>query len=82
MRRHEPAVFGARELLLHQALVSQRIINGYRGFGGYRIEQIEIVLTQLLFDPTMMGSAAQAERPAPPDDTAGTGMTGMVGTTP
>jgi general secretion pathway protein I len=44
---------------------------------------VEIILTQLLFDPTMMGSAAQAERPAPPDDTGtGTGMTGMGGTTP
>lgn len=30
--------------------------------------QFELVVTQIIFDPTLMGSAAQAERPAPPDD--------------
>ena len=49
---------------------------------------LEIVLTQMVFDPTLMGSAAQAERPATEDTTTmptemGTGMaTGMGGTTP
>ncbi|MBM3980201.1 MAG: prepilin-type N-terminal cleavage/methylation domain-containing protein [Planctomycetes bacterium] len=43
---------------------------------------LEIVLTQLVFDPTVMGSAAQAERPAA-DDTGGTTpTTPMGGTTP
>lgn len=41
---------------------------------------VEVVLAQMLFDPTMMGSAAQAERPAPPDDTGtGTGTTTGTG---
>jgi hypothetical protein len=38
----------------------------------------EVVLVQMLFDPTKVGSAAQAERPAPPDPAT----TGMGGTTP
>jgi hypothetical protein len=38
---------------------------------------IEVVLTQMVFDPTKMGSAAQAERP-PVDD--GTGTTTDMGT--
>lgn len=33
---------------------------------------IEIALNQLIFDPTLMGSAAQAERPPPPDPAADT----------
>lgn len=44
---------------------------------------LEIVLTQMIFDPTMMGSAAQAERPATEDTTAtdmGTGTTPTTGT--
>ncbi|MFM8274141.1 MAG: hypothetical protein ACKODX_17680 [Gemmata sp.] len=40
----------------------------------------EIVLVQMVFDPTKTGSAAQAERPAPPDPTDST--TGTGGTTP
>jgi general secretion pathway protein I len=40
---------------------------------------IEVVLTQMIFDPTMMGSAAQAERPATTDTTT-TGTTGTTGT--
>jgi general secretion pathway protein I len=37
----------------------------------------EVVLSQLIFDPTKTGSAAQAERPPPPDaaDTSGMGGT-------
>jgi hypothetical protein len=45
---------------------------------------VEVVLTQLIFDPTLMGSAAQAERPATEDPaaagTTGTGTTGTTGT--
>ena len=49
--------------------------------------QVEIVLTQMIFDPALMGSAAQAERPAATDATTdpATGMTtgtGTGGTTP
>ncbi|MDY3552019.1 prepilin-type N-terminal cleavage/methylation domain-containing protein [Gemmata sp. JC717] len=42
-------------------------------------KSFELVLTQMIFDPTMTGSAAQAERPAEPEpaDTTTTG-----GTTP
>jgi general secretion pathway protein I len=41
---------------------------------------IEVVLTQMIFDPTMMGSAAQAERPAAEDPaTTGTATTGTGG---
>lgn len=49
---------------------------------------VEVVLTQMIFDPTMMGSAAQAERPAAADtttDTMGTGTgttSGTGGTSP
>ncbi len=42
----------------------------------------EFVLTQMIFDPAMMGSAAQAERPPPPDPAADPATTGMGGTTP
>jgi hypothetical protein len=46
---------------------------------------IEVTLTQMVFDPTLMGSAAQAERPAA-EDTSTTGTTGTTsgtgGTTP
>jgi general secretion pathway protein I len=42
---------------------------------------LEVVLTQLVFDPAQTGSTAQAERPAPPEtDPAGGTTTG--GTTP
>lgn len=41
---------------------------------------VEVVLAQMVFDPAMMGSAAQAERPATTDDTATT--TGTGGTSP
>ncbi|VTR91832.1 Uncharacterized protein OS=Planctomyces maris DSM 8797 GN=PM8797T_14304 PE=4 SV=1 [Gemmata massiliana] len=41
-------------------------------------ETFEIVLTQMIFDPTVMGSAAQAELP-PTDSTT---TTGTGGTTP
>lgn len=40
----------------------------------------DLVLTQMIFDPTMTGSAAQAERPALPDPADTT--TGTGGTTP
>lgn len=47
---------------------------------------IEVALTQMVFDPAMMGSAAQAERPAAEDpattDPAAAGTTGTGGTTP
>jgi prepilin-type N-terminal cleavage/methylation domain-containing protein len=46
---------------------------------------LEIVLTQMVFDPTMMGSAAQAERPATEDPSATPTDMGMgtgTGTTP
>lgn len=48
---------------------------------------IEVALTQMIFDPAMMGSAAQAERPAAEDpaattDPAAAGATGTGGTTP
>jgi hypothetical protein len=46
---------------------------------------IEVTLAQMVFDPTLMGSAAQAERPAA-QDTSTTGTTGSGsgtgGTTP
>ena len=42
----------------------------------------EFVLTQMIFDPMMMGSAAQAERPPPADPAADPATTGMGGTTP
>lgn len=42
---------------------------------------VEVVLAQVVFDPTKLGSAAQAERPAP-DDTGTTPGTGMGGTSP
>jgi Tfp pilus assembly protein PilV len=42
---------------------------------------VEIALAQMLFDPTLMGSAAQAERPAAPDP-SGTDTTGTGGTSP
>lgn len=40
-------------------------------------QPFEVVLTQMVFDPQMTGSAAQAERPPPPDaaDPAATGGT-------
>lgn len=41
---------------------------------------VEVALTQVIFDPALIGSAAQAEKPPPPDD-SGTG-TGMGGTSP
>ncbi len=37
----------------------------------------EVVLVQMLFDPTKTGSAAQAERPPPPDPAADPATTGM-----
>ena len=40
---------------------------------------IEVTLTQMIFDPAFMGSAAQAERPAA-EDPAATGTTGTTGT--
>lgn len=40
----------------------------------------EVVLKQMVFDPTKTGSAAQAERPAPPDAAGAATTTG--GTTP
>lgn len=47
---------------------------------------VEVTLTQMIFDPAMMGSAAQAERPAAEDpaatDPAAAGTTGTGGTTP
>jgi hypothetical protein len=42
--------------------------------------QFEIVLTQMIFDPTLMGSAAQAEQPATTDGTTGTGTGTATGT--
>ena len=44
----------------------------------------EIVLTQMMFDPALIGSAAQAERPATEttDPAAGMGTTGMGGMAP
>lgn len=47
---------------------------------------IQVVLTQMIFDPSLMGSAAQAERPPATDGTemgsgTGTGM-GTGGTSP
>lgn len=52
-----------------------------------RGKKFEIKLAQLMYDPAMMGSAAQAERPTQADvDTAevngGTGMPATTGTTP
>lgn len=41
---------------------------------------VEIVLTQMVFDPTMMGSAAQAERPAAEDPATTGTATGTSGT--
>ena len=42
---------------------------------------VEVVLAQMLFDPTKIGSAAQAERPGTPDTTDTTGS-GTGGTSP
>jgi hypothetical protein len=47
--------------------------------------QIVVSVAQMMFDPTLVGSAAQAERPATTDDTTGdtTGMgAGTGGTSP
>jgi prepilin-type N-terminal cleavage/methylation domain-containing protein len=52
--------------------VTIRVMRWFQG------RQIEVVLTQLLFDPTLIGSAAQAE---PTGETSGTGM-GTGGTSP
>jgi Tfp pilus assembly protein PilV len=41
--------------------------------------QFEVILTQMIFDPTLLGSTAQAERPPPPDTTD---PNAMGGTTP
>lgn len=41
---------------------------------------VEVVLTQMMFDPTMTGSAAQAERPAPEDDSGSTATGSASGT--
>jgi general secretion pathway protein I len=49
-----------------------------RDFGG---RHIEVNLVQMIFDPSMMGSAAQAEVPATPDTTSGT-TSGTTGTSP
>lgn len=43
---------------------------------------LEVILTQLVFDPAMTGSTAQAERPAPPETDPATGGTTTGGTTP
>jgi hypothetical protein len=43
---------------------------------------IEVTLTQMVFDPTRMGSAAQAERPAAEDTSAATGTTSGTGGMP
>jgi hypothetical protein len=53
-------------------------VNVFRDVNGL---QVVVSVAQMMFDPTLMGSAAQAERPPPPDDTAtsGTGMTGTGG---
>jgi hypothetical protein len=40
---------------------------------------IEVSLTQMIFDPTMMGSTAQAERPAADDTSASGGTSGGTG---
>lgn len=45
-----------------------------------RGQPFEVALTQLVFDPTMTGSAAQAERPAA-EDPSTTGTTGTTGGT-
>lgn len=44
---------------------------------------VEVTLTQMIFDPAAVGSAAQAERPAAEDPAAtGTGPTATGGTSP
>jgi general secretion pathway protein I len=43
---------------------------------------VEVVLTQLVFDPAQTGSTAQAERPAPPETDPAAGGTTTGGTTP
>jgi len=48
-----------------------------------RGKKFEVALTQLVFDPKMMGTAAQAERPTQPDvdaaaDPAAAGMGGLT----
>jgi hypothetical protein len=45
-------------------------------------QPIQVVLTQMLFDPAMTGSAAQAERPASADSGSGSTTSGMGGTSP
>jgi prepilin-type N-terminal cleavage/methylation domain-containing protein len=52
-------------------------------------QPVQVVVTQMIFDPSMTGSAAQAERPAASDGSgdpsssgSGTASSGMGGTSP
>jgi type II secretion system protein I len=45
-------------------------------------QPVQVVLTQLLFDPAMTGSAAQAERPAATTDDGSGTTSGTGGTSP
>jgi hypothetical protein len=61
--------------------VTVRVTRDIRG------RPVEVTLTQMIFDPTMLGSTAQAERPAADDTSAagtttGSGMSGTGGSSP
>lgn len=55
-------------------LVTITVSHAYRG------SPFTITLSQMLFDPTMMGSASQAEQPSTNDVTAATATSGTGGT--